>query len=51
VVKSQIKNWYKGLAKEIAHEIKVTLAPQQESLLAETDPVDPGAYDLNIMRG
>jgi tetratricopeptide (TPR) repeat protein len=50
VAKSRIPNWYKGLAKEISHEINVTLTPQEETYLSATDSIDPIAYDL-YMKG
>jgi class 3 adenylate cyclase/TolB-like protein/tetratricopeptide (TPR) repeat protein len=50
VEKDQIINWYRGLTKEISQEIKITLTPDEEALLASTDAVDPTAYDL-YMKG
>ena len=50
VHKSQIQNWYKNLAKEISHEINVSLTKQEESLLASADSINPAAYDL-YMKG
>ena len=50
VAKSRIQNWYKGLAKEISHEINVTLTQQEETYLSTTDTLDPLAYDL-YMKG
>jgi len=50
VVKSQILNLHRSVAKEMAEEINVTLTPQEESLLAKSRAVDPAAYDL-YMKG
>jgi class 3 adenylate cyclase/TolB-like protein len=50
VEKDQIVNWYRELTKEISNEIKITLTPGEEALLASTDAVDPEAYDL-YMKG
>ena len=46
VEKDQIINWYRGLAKEISNQIKITLTPGEEALLASTDAIDPKTYDL-----
>ena len=50
VDKSQITNWYKELAKQISQETKITLSPDEESLLALSDTIDPVAYEL-YMKG
>lgn len=50
VEKDQIVNWYRELAKEISNEIKITITPAEEALLASTDAIDPTAYDL-YMKG
>jgi TolB-like protein/Flp pilus assembly protein TadD len=36
------------MAREIAREIKITITPEEEELLAEARPVDPEAYQLYL---
>ena len=49
VEKSQILNFYNKVTKSISKEINIVLTPQEESLLAETQTVDPEAYDAYLM--
>ena len=48
VAKDQILNFYNDVTKKISQEINVVLTPQEENLLAEVKPVDPGAYDAYL---
>ena len=45
VARSQILNWYKGVTKQVAKEVKVNLTPGEEKLLSKTKEVDREAYD------
>ena len=46
--KSQILNVYNTVCKQIAEEIKVTLSPSEEQVLAQAKTVNPDAYDAYL---
>ena len=46
--KSQILNLYNRIISDVAHELKVNLTLQEETLLAESRIVDPDAYDAYL---
>ena len=46
--KSQILNLYNQVTKQIAAEIKISLTPQEEAVLAQTRTVNTDAYDLYL---
>ena len=46
--KSQILNLYNRIISEVAHELKVNLTLQEETLLAESRIIDPEAYDAYL---
>ncbi len=46
--KSQILNLYNRIISEVAHELKVNLTLQEETLLAESRIIDPDAYDAYL---
>ena len=46
--KSQILNLYNEVTKQIAGEIKVSLTPQEEAVLAQSRTVNKEAYDLYL---
>ena len=46
--KSQILNVYNRIIRKVAHELKVNLTLQEETLLAESRIVDPDAYDAYL---
>jgi tetratricopeptide (TPR) repeat protein len=46
--KSQILNLYNRIISEVAHELKVNLTLQEETLLAESRNIDPDAYDAYL---
>jgi tetratricopeptide (TPR) repeat protein len=50
VLRSQIPNLFRTMAKDISREMNVKLNSREEELLAETVTVDPAAYDL-YMKG
>ena len=46
--KSQILNLYKRIISDVAHELKVNLTLQEETMLAELMSVDTAAYDAYL---
>ena len=46
--KSQILNLYNRIISDVAHELKVNLTLQEETLLAESRIIDPDAYDAYL---
>ena len=46
--KSQILNIYYNVCKQIAQEIKITLTPSEEKILAQAKTVTPEAYDAYL---
>jgi TolB-like protein len=46
--KSQILNVYNTVCKQIAQEIKITLTPSEEKILAQAKTVNPEAYDAYL---
>jgi tetratricopeptide (TPR) repeat protein len=46
--KSQILNVYNNVCKQIAQEIKITLTPSEEKVLAQAKTVNPDAYDAYL---
>ena len=46
--KSQILNLYNRIISDVAHELKVNLTLQEETLLADSKIVDPDAYDAYL---
>lgn len=48
VEKSQILNLYNQITKQLAEEVKVTLTPEEKSLLARTRTIDKQAYNAYL---
>jgi adenylate cyclase len=48
IARNQILNWYNGVTKQIAEEVKVNLTPQEEVMLAESKTVNPEAYEAYL---
>jgi len=48
--RDQLSNFSKRIARKISEEIDVPLTPGEEKRLAESDPIDPAAYEA-YMRG
>jgi len=45
VARTQILNWYKGVTRQIAKEIKIKLTPEQQRLLSKSRLVNREAYN------
>jgi TolB-like protein/Tfp pilus assembly protein PilF len=45
IARNQILNWYNGVTKEIAKEIKIELTDRENKLLARSITIDMGAYN------
>jgi len=50
IARNQILNWYNGVTKQIAEEVKVELTGKEETLLADARTVNKDAYD-NYLKG
>jgi TolB-like protein len=49
VARNQILNWYNGVTKQIAKEIKIELTAEEERLLSKSRIVDREAYDSYLL--